>query len=308
MRVMKRLRLAVALCIATVVLAGAAYAQSDDACIAASEKALTLRSAGRLLDARKELSTCASSSCPDVVKASCQVRLGEVGQALPSIVFDIKDGAGRDLADVRLTVDGTPYVDKLIGAVTLDPGDHEFKFEVAAQAPVVKHFVLRESVKNRREAIVTGGAPTPAQPPQPLVTSGPTTTDTGTNLPPDKPAGSWSGQKTIGLVVGGAGVAGVALGGVFGAIASSDWNSSQGECPMAGCFPQHAQAVADHDSAKSAALVSTIGFVAGGVALAAGAVLFLTAPSGSASSSTVGVAVAPTVGPSSGGILVKGCF
>ncbi len=319
MRAVLRSWLVLALGVATVAVAGSSHAQTDDACIAASEKALTLRKAGKLLDERKELSTCAASSCPDVVKASCQQRLGELNQSLPSIVFDIKDAAGRDLANVRLGVDGAPYTDKLGGAaIALDPGDHEFRFEVVDQTPVVRHFVLREGEKNRREPIVIGSAvaaATPPPSPRPTATPPPPTTPPpATTAPPATPptaqpeASGGSSQKTIGIVVGVAGLGGIVLGSAFGAIASSKWSSSHSECPAPGCA-QHAQAVADHDSASSAATVSTIGFVAGGVALAAGAILFFTAPSSNtATGSSVGVRVAPSVGPGSGGFLLQGVF
>jgi len=323
--------LPLALGVATLAVAGSSYAQTDDACIAASEKALTLRKAGKLLDARKELSTCAASSCPDVVKVSCQQRLGELNQSLPSIVFDVKDASGRDLANVRLAVDGAPYSDKLGGAaISLDPGDHEFRFEVVDQTPVVRHFVLREGEKNRREPIVVGSVAAPATPPpspRPMVTPPPapapppptapppatTTPPPITAPPPTTPAAlaetsSGSSQRTIGIVVGVAGLGGIVLGSAFGAIASSKWSSAQSECPAAGCA-QHAQAVSDHDSAASAATVSTIGFVAGGVALAAGAILFFTASSGSAATGgSVGVRLTPSVGPGSGGFLLQGIF
>lgn len=55
------------------------------------------------------------------------------------------------------------------------------------------------------------------------------------------------------------------------------------------------------NDAKDDATVSTVAFVVGGAALATGAVLWLTAPSG-------GVHVAPTVGRSFGGAVVGDTF
>jgi hypothetical protein len=60
------------------------------------------------------------------------------------------------------------------------------------------------------------------------------------------------------------------------------------------------------DDAKSAATVSTIAFIAGGVALAGGIVLWLTAPS--SSSSTTGLRFVPLVGASLGGGAVSGSW
>src|ERR1700689_3271919 len=75
-----------------------ARAQDMDACINASEKALTLRKAEKLIDARKSLSVCAASACPDAVRTSCQQRLADVIKAIPSIVFVTKDASGHDVA------------------------------------------------------------------------------------------------------------------------------------------------------------------------------------------------------------------
>jgi hypothetical protein len=74
------------------------------------------------------------------------------------------------------------------------------------------------------------------------------------------------------------GVAGIAVGSVFGLLASSSASSSKNAgCPN--CTPaQFTQATSDYNSASDDATISTVAFVAGGAALAAGAILFFTAP------------------------------
>jgi hypothetical protein len=122
-------------------------------------------------------------------------------------------------------------------------------------------------------------------------------------------AGGWSTQKTLALVAGGVGVAGIAVGSVFGLMAHSSWSSSQSECSTSNC-PNRPQAVTDHDSATTSATISTVAFIAGAAALAGGAVLWFTAPrTESPPAATTGrVRVAPGVGPSSAGVLVMGVF
>src|ERR1700722_8014523 len=92
------------------VLAGARPADAQyeqiDACIQASETAVVLKKAGKLLEERKALSECAAASCPDPVRTSCRERLVAVVRAIPTIVFGVKDARGRDLASVKLTIDG----------------------------------------------------------------------------------------------------------------------------------------------------------------------------------------------------------
>jgi hypothetical protein len=304
---------------------------TKDQCIDANGKAQDLRRSGKLTAAREQLRVCATSSCPAIVRDDCSKRLDELERAQPTIVFDTKDGAGNDVGGVRLTVDGTLLSAKLDGsALAVDPGEHAFKFEAPGQPAVTKTFIVKEAEKARRERIVLGAAtpsapsapveaPAPAAPPSaappsapaPIAApsppapapSGPSATTAAST-----PSSGGSGRKTLGLVLGGAGVAGVAVGSVFGLLASSSWNSAKGACSADSCpGSTRGQAQSDHDAAVTDGTVSTIAFVAGGVLVAAGIVLFATAPSG-ADSSSARLIVAPEVGRDRGGLWLQGRF
>ena len=103
-------------------------------------------------------------------------------------------------------------------------------------------------------------------------------------------------------MVGGAGVVGLVIGGVFGLVSKSTYNSAfQNECgnnPNT-CTNQGAQ---DGQTAHSQATISTVGFIAGAALLAGGALLYFTAPTGSS------MGVAPTVGTTGGGLSVAGAW
>jgi serine/threonine-protein kinase len=90
---------------------------------------------------------------------------------------------------------------------------------------------------------------------------------------------SGSTQRTIGLVVGGVGVVGIVVGTIFGLKAKSKNDDSKGFCKPDNPNDCSAQGVNLRDQALNAAKVSTVGMVVGGVALAGGIVLFITAPS-----------------------------
>jgi hypothetical protein len=94
---------------------------------------------------------------------------------------------------------------------------------------------------------------------------------------PNEPARGGT-QRTLGIVAGGAGAVALTLGAIFGLVAKSDNDGAADLCPRGNdaCAPG---ASALTDDARSEATVSTIGFVAGGVLLAGGIVLYLTAPS-----------------------------
>lgn len=69
------------------------------------------------------------------------------------------------------------------------------------------------------------------------------------------------------------------------------------------------QAVSDQNDATKAATIATVGFIAGGALLAAGAVLFFTAPVATESAPARGaVRVAASAGPGSAGSWLQGTF
>jgi hypothetical protein len=280
--------------LASLLLAPApALADTMSDCIDANEKSIELRKQLKLVEARLETSKCASSVCAVEIRRICAERADRLTLAIPSIVFDVKDGAGRDLTGVRVTVDGAPArTDPTVAALALDPGRHEFIFEAAGQR-VQRSFVLREGESQRHEPILVGPAP-----------SGPVLDG---SAQPD--AGRGNPMQTTLIVIGSLGVAGVAVGATFGAFAASSWSSSQNECRTATSCQQPAQARSDHDSAVTSATVSTIGFVTGGALLALGGVLLIVAPGHSGhSGQEASLEVAPSIFSGGSGAVLRGAF
>jgi hypothetical protein len=107
-------------------------------------------------------------------------------------------------------------------------------------------------------------------------------------------------RKIVALSLGGAGVVGLAAGSVFGLMAISQKNQQQSDCgSTASCTSSgHTQALGDHSSAVTDGTISTVGFLAGGALLVAGAVVFLTGSS----------SVTPSVGPTGAGLSWGGRF
>ena len=96
-------------------------------------------------------------------------------------------------------------------------------------------------------------------------------------------------QRTAALVAGGIGVVGVAIGTIFGFKSMSKHDDANKLCPTGSCDTQ--EGVTAWDDARSAGNVSTYSFIIGGVALASGAVLWLTAKPGSGATATAKVVV-----------------
>ncbi len=112
-----------------------------------------------------------------------------------------------------------------------------------------------------------------------------------------------SSLRTVSYVVGGVGVAGLVVGGIFGGLAASAKSTLETECPGNVC--PAGQPTDDLAGAKSKALISTLGIAVGGAALATGVVLFLVSGGKSAPHDEAKpepkAAFVPVFGPQGGG-------
>ena len=120
--------------------------------------------------------------------------------------------------------------------------------------------------------------------------------------PPD---GSGRAMRVAGLVVGGAGILTVGVGAVFGLTASSKNNDAKALCNGDACTSR--RAITLTDEASTAATASTVLVVGGGIAVVAGAALFLLAPSRSVGTAS-SLRVEPRVGTSAAGLEVSGVW
>jgi hypothetical protein len=233
-------------------------------CLAASEKSLTLRNEHKLRAARAQLLVCASRTCPADIRKECTRRVDQVNGSIPTIVFGAKDGAGNDLAAVKVTMDGEVITEKVDGtAISLDPGAHTFTFQAAGQPLLTKQIVVREGEKERREMIQLGRRPAEALPPAVAAPAKPEASS--------PPLGN---QRVAALVVGGVGVVGLVVGGAFGGLSISKHGQAESACPNPGCPTQ--DGVDLWNAARLDGNVSTAALVVGGAALVVGVALWIT--------------------------------
>ena len=241
-----------------------AMAQDTAACLSAASKGQKFRDAHKLVEARDEFRVCAAAGCPGVVQSDCANWLVGLEKATPTLVVTAKSGAGENLVDVKVTVDGQPFEAKLDGrAVPIDPGTHAFRFEGPDGSTVDEVVVVTEGEQNQRVNVVIGPVPPPG-------TAGAAATGAAEG-------GSRSTWRNVGWVVGGVGIVGLGIGAAFGISAISNNNSSNanGHCDATGC---DATGTSLRNDAISNATASTITFIAGGVLTAAGIVLVVVAP------------------------------
>lgn len=160
-------------------------------------------------------------------------------------------------------IDGAPLPAQMWGKPKhADPGPHEV--------------VLQLPDGTRTNRVVTLGEGTRATVPFD-VASKPRENDT--KHPPAAPVEQGGGSlRTVGLVTGGIGAAALVAGGVTGILALSAKSDLDTTCPDYPRCPRAQQGDVDstQDRGETMATVSTIAFVAGGVLLTAGILLYVT--------------------------------
>lgn len=309
----------VALLLLTVSAASRADPTKDETkkiCADGYSQAQTLRDAHKLKDARTQLRICAQSSCPAFIVKDCTEWLVDLERRMPSVVLAARDERGRPLSNVAVSVDGTRVVERLDGeSIEVDPGVHTFAFVTGDGARAAVPFTVLEGQKTQAVVvtIATGTLVEPPRPPAPELTPpGPTLSPTLSPTPSPTPSPTtaaeptfWTTQRTLGAILGGAGVAGLATGGVFGLLAISAESSQKTDCLSTSSCPDRSKASSDHASAVSSGAVSTVATIAGGALLVGGAILYLTSPS--SRETQVGLTVAPS-SSHGGGLVLAGVF
>jgi hypothetical protein len=209
-----------------------------------------------------------------------QQRIAELEPKLPRVQF--ASGAGPKPKELK--VDDKTLSSAVLGTTfPVDAGDHRVKVVAEDGQTWEQQFVAYDG----KTVVVTlhplDKAPPPSPPPQIV----PPTNDT-TSAPSRK----W--QRPVALGVGAVGVAGLVVGAVTGGLVLAKKGDVDANCTGKVC---NAKGFAAQGDAWTMSTVSTIAFVAGGVLVAAGAVLFFTAPR---REKTV-AAISPLVGPGFGG-------
>lgn len=188
-----------------------ARGDATDACIQASDEGQVLRDQGKLIAARARFLACSRESCPRLVRTDCTSWLSDADARIPSVVLSAQDPSGRDVADVKVTLDGAKLTDHLEArAIPLDPGEHRFRFERPGLPAVEETLILREGELRRAVAVHFGAG------------SGPT--------PPPPSPGPTRGTIAAAATLGALGIAGGAVFAYLAATAKSDADHLRATC------------------------------------------------------------------------------
>jgi hypothetical protein len=287
---------------------------------------------GRLVEARENYLTLVHEDLkPDApqvfrsAKDSAGEELKAVEARLAYVTLVLK---GANASDVSLTQDGGKIPSAMVGiARPVNPGAHTFEGSGKGLGGTAS-ITLKEGERQRLTLELTasgaGAAPVPvvapvaapvehpaASPATPATSPPP---DSGTNPPPSADTG---GSKMSGLFIGsmaafGVGAAGIAVGTIFtlgGASKQSDSDKvfNDHDCGKNACLAYRSQISDLDDQANSKKTIGVIGFVAGGVGVAAGVTLLvLNGHKHTESAGGLPTTMAVAVGPSS--VRLSGTF
>jgi hypothetical protein len=227
--------------------------------------------------------------------AAAAAEVGPVSAKIASVVIRVEGPTNP-----TVTLDGQPVSAAGLGLKRpVDPGSHVVKAEAPGFKPAETSFQVAESgaAEAKLKLEKSADAPVAAAPSQPAPHDASGPVDVGTGK---------SSRKTLALAALGVGGAGLIFGTITGVIAMGKHSDLEGQCPDGKC-PNGVSG--DVDSYKTMGTLSTIGFIVGGVGVAAGAVLWFTAPksgtaTGSASTTHVakGFSWQPFVTAGGGGV------
>jgi hypothetical protein len=191
-------------------------------------------------------------------------KVDELGKRLSYVTFRFPE-----VKDLVVLLDGKALTPASAGTrMPIDPGDHDLDARAPGKAPWTTRVKIAGAAGERTVVVpllADEGAPAAGPPPPPSAIGD------GGGAPRDGGI-----QRAVGWVALGVGVAGAAAGTFFGVRTLSQKSTVDEHCVGSRCDDAGLRA---NDGARDSATLSTISFVVGGAALAAGIVLLVTAPS-----------------------------
>lgn len=293
-----------AIALALSVAAAPSMARADDkqVCSTAYVQTQTLRREGKLRAAREQALTCMRDVCTDFIRTDCATWFGEIEASQPTVVFDVRDAAGQETSAVRVLLDGEPWLEKLDGSArAIDPGQHVIHLEIEGAPGLNQTVQIREGEKNRKlsatfqkvEAPETAPETAPKAAPKAAPTASGAVAQGGERAPPETPSiAPW--------IVGGVGVAGLAVGGIVGALVLREKAITDEHCDDA-TRTCDATGVAAADRGRTLGPISTVSFIVGGLGVGVSAVWLLARPTAKSGAGAAMVSVGPVMTASGAG-------
>jgi hypothetical protein len=238
--------------IAAIALTPAQASADNTACAAASESGQRLRQAEKLKAARDQFAICAEDACPRLIKADCIQWLGEVSSVIPTMTVGVLDENGRDLIDVKVSVDGVTVMQRLDGkGLSVDPGVHTVRVEPVGKDAKEERVVISVGDKARKVSFTYAATSTGDH------NTGGGGAGAGAPGRREHTAGPW--------VIVGVGVASIGVGLGLALSVSDKDKEVPASCINASCAPEDTNAANKAVSAKNR---QTAGFITLGAGIA----------------------------------------
>lgn len=231
------------------------------------------------------------------VEGPAQEALAALEPKIPKLT--IQRGEGASVAEI--TLDDKPLAASSVGTpVLVNPGPHVVKATAPGRKPALIELSLQDG--EAKEIALT----MEELPPEPVAPVAPVAPGPDAAGPEQPPPSKSSPIRTAGFFVGGAGLASLAVSGIFFGLRAGAISDLDAQCgPDGQSCPASAQST--YDSGKTYSTVSTATFIAGLALVAGGVGMVLFAPKPKPATTGL-VAVAPGAAGGPGGATVLGRF
>ncbi|MGO9836125.1 MAG: hypothetical protein ACLP1X_18135 [Polyangiaceae bacterium] len=236
---------------------------------------------------------------PDVFKHALEEAKKEVEAVTPKVsgvTITVKAAAGGDIPDPKVVLDEHPINAASLGVRrSIDPGSHVLRASADGFKTAEKSFTVLEGgsvdepITLEKDTSAPAG-PAPVAGPAP---AGPVSLTGSSTAPEATPSGKHSALPWVAFGIGGAGLI---FGGITGLLAVGDHSTLANHCTNGTCPPSQDSNLSSYHTMGA---LSTVGFIVGGVGVAAGVVLLVTQPKGEPSTTpatATGFQIAPAIG------------
>lgn len=215
---------------------------------------------GKLVEAREQYQRVVDEKLPAAppasfleAQATARRELEELSRRIPTLQIVV---TGLDAGSAKVAVDGKEVAPS-DQPLAQNPGEHRIVVTPAKGEAITRSVTLSEGATERVEVTVAGA-------------------------PAGAPEGGSKGSMVPAFIALGVGAAGLGVGAVTGAMALGQVGDIKASCAGNVC-PKRLEG--DASSAGTLADVSTVGFIVGGVGMAAGVVLLILRPGGGSAES-----------------------
>ena len=126
---------------------------AERTCMTAFKSAQEHEQSGRLVEASQLFFSCEDEACGSALWEQCAAGASRLRAYMPSVVPLVVDDLGQpraDMLDVRVKMDGALLVSRLDGrAVPVDPGTHEFSFDLGGGVVATQKVTIVRGQRNR---------------------------------------------------------------------------------------------------------------------------------------------------------------